>query len=106
MYQSLEANISKVAKGEDLPPTTMSTGEYAERLVRKVLGGKTGRTYTGSLALSVKWIPLFPGWVLVSLNSGGGGEEVMLIICVGLVFEETWGVGLVYEVVCGQINPD
>jgi hypothetical protein len=71
MYQSLEGSIARVAKGGDLPPTTMSTGEYAERLVRKVLGGKTGRTYTGSLAWSVKWIPFFPGWILVSFEHWG-----------------------------------
>jgi hypothetical protein len=68
MYQSLEGSIANVAKGEDLPPTVMSAGEYAERLVKKVLGGKTGKTYTGSLAWSVKWIPFFPGRVLVSFS--------------------------------------
>jgi hypothetical protein len=90
MYQFLEGSIANVAKGEDLPPSVMSAGEYAERLVKKVLGGKTGNTYTGSLAWSVKWVPFFPGWILVSLNAGNRGEELMLIMCAGLVFEKTW----------------
>jgi len=71
MYQSFKGSIAKVAKGEDLPPTTMSTGEYAERLVRKVLSGKTGRTYTGSLAWSVRLLPFFPGWLWVSFECWG-----------------------------------
>jgi hypothetical protein len=94
MYQSLEASIAKVAKGGDLPPSVMSAGEYAERLVKKVLGGKTGKTYTGGLAWSVKWIPFFPGWVLVSFECWGMDEMEMLIMCAGLVFEETWRFGL------------
>ena len=68
LYQSLEAGIAKVAKGGDLSRSVMSSGEYAERLVKKVLGGKTGNTYTGSLAWSVRFLPFFPGWILVSFE--------------------------------------
>jgi hypothetical protein len=86
MYQSLEGSIAKVGKGDDLPPSVMNTGEYAKKLVKKVLGRKTGRTYTGSLAWSVKWVPFFPAWLLVSLEGWewSGGIDANYVCRIGI----------------------
>lgn len=68
LYRSLEPYISKVAKGEDTAEMkgVMGCEEFGRLVVSDVLGGRRGKTYTGTLGWAAKWIVCVPGWVLVS----------------------------------------
>lgn len=66
-YKSLENEIGKVAGGEGMPTSkVMSAEEFGRLVVRDVLAGKRGNTYTGTLGWATKWLPLLPFWFMVS----------------------------------------
>ena len=74
-YKSLEKYIGGIARGEDLPPTAMRPEEFGREVVRDVLRGKSGNTYSGTLGWAARWLPVVPTVILVGfINVNGRGE--------------------------------
>lgn len=69
MYKSMEGIIREKVKGGALSSKPTSAEDFAEEVVKNVLGGRTGKTYSGALAWAAKWaIWWFPGWLFVSIT--------------------------------------
>ena len=66
IYKSLEIQIGQVAGGRDVGDNVMTAEGFGMEVVRDVLAGKTGCTYTGTLGWAARWMPMFPTWFLVS----------------------------------------
>jgi hypothetical protein len=78
-YRSLESQIGQMAGGSDVGENAMTAEEFGREVVRDVLAGKTGCTYSGTLGWTARWVPMFPTWFLVSDASDSGGEGRLLI---------------------------
>jgi len=72
LYLPVKANIEAISRGEKLKNPQPSDA-YAEEVVKDVLGGKTGKTWRGTDAVTGRIAKLlFPGWLIVSLSGHVG----------------------------------
>ncbi len=46
----------------------MTAEEFGREVLRDVLHGKRGMTYTGTLGWAAKWSPMYPVWFVVSFG--------------------------------------
>lgn len=66
-YKSMEGVIQDMVRGGGLAAAS-SAESFGEKVARDVLGGRTGKTYTGALGWSAKWaIWWFLQWLMVSV---------------------------------------
>lgn len=59
--------VREILKGEGLAAGASSAESFAVEVVQDVLGGKTGKTYSGTLGWSAQWVGMFPQLLMVSL---------------------------------------
>lgn len=65
-YASLEGHIGGVAKGVIAGMSVMTAEGFGKEVVKGVLAGKTGCTYTGTLGWAAAWVLIFPTRFLMS----------------------------------------
>jgi 1-acylglycerone phosphate reductase len=66
-YKSMEELIRGMMRGKGKSGEASTAEEFAEEVVRDVLRGKTGKTYSGALGWSGKWLFWWwPDWLFVS----------------------------------------
>jgi hypothetical protein len=82
-YKSLEKQIGVPARGEDLPQNAMSAEQFGKDVLRDVLRGKSGNTYSGTLGWAARYMPMVPSALLVSVADLGRRDGANWIL--GLV---------------------
>jgi 1-acylglycerone phosphate reductase len=71
LYASVAKEIQAVSRGEDTVKMkgVMGPEEFGRRVVKDVLGGSKGKTFTGTMGWAVEFMGFVPGWVWVSFTS-------------------------------------
>lgn len=70
LYAPVAEKIYERARGDDIKDQRSSSEDFAERLVRDVLGGATGKVYRGKFSSLTRFTTTFlPTSILVSVDS-------------------------------------
>lgn len=65
-YRGMKGVLEEEASGKVQDERVMRADEAGRRIVGDAIKGRRGRTYVGTKAGVVRWVGVFPGWLVVS----------------------------------------